>query len=380
MLRKTLPVEAKAPNIRFNTKQRQFFKVLHERVDAYFKTESKSRFGNWTIWVKTVLMFSLYLIPFFLMLFGVFTGNWGVLLGYFIMGLGMAGIGLGIMHDANHGSVSKNQWINNLLSYSLNFVGGHNKNWQMQHNHLHHTYTNIEGHDEDIAPLGFLRFSPHAPLRKIHRFQFLYAWFFYGLMTFMWVTTKDFNQLIRYNKMGLLKQRGLNFNKELFLIISTKIFYYAYVVALPIIFFQCDWWIIPIAFMVKQFTSGIILAAIFQPAHVVEATDFPMPDKTGHMETDWSIHQLHTTANFAPKNWLLSWYVGGLNYQVEHHLFPAISHIHYKKLSPIVQQTAKEFNLPYYSERYFIGALWSHQKMLWRLGREENPTLANMAS
>lgn len=358
------------PNtVRYNNKQREFFKVLQQRVEQHFKTNSVSKFSNWGMAVKTVFMFALYLVPFFLMLFGVLAGNWGVLLGFLIMGLGMAGIGLGVMHDANHGSVSRNQWINKLLSYSLNFVGGHNNNWQMQHNHLHHTYTNIEGHDEDIAPVGLLRFSPHAPLKKIHRFQFLYAWFFYGLMTFMWVTTKDFNQLNRYNKMGLLKQRGLNYNRELAIIIISKIFYYAYVVALPLIFFQCAWWIIPIGFMLKQFTSGLILACIFQPAHVVEATEFPMPNETGHMETDWSVHQLYTTANFAPRNRVLSWFVGGLNYQVEHHLFPAISHIHYRKLSPIVQQTAREFNLPYNTEPTLIHALWSHSKMLWRLGR-----------
>ncbi|HTF06393.1 MAG TPA: acyl-CoA desaturase [Bacteroidia bacterium] len=362
-----------ANSIRFNNKQRQFFQVLHQRVDQYFKTEQVSKFGNTGMVIKTICMFALYLTPFFLMLFGVFSGNWGVILGYFMMGLGMAGIGLCIMHDANHGSYSKNKRINTLLSYSLNFVGGHNNNWQMQHNHLHHTYTNIEGHDEDIAPVGVLRFSPHAPLKKIHRFQFIYAWFFYCLMSFMWVTTKDFNQLNRYNKMGLLKQRGLNYNKELFIIIASKIFYYAYIVALPLIFFKCAWWIIPIGFMIKQFTSGLILACIFQPAHVVEATTFPMPDPTGHMETDWSIHQLFTTANFAPKNRILSWFVGGLNYQVEHHLFPAISHVHYRKIAPIVKQTAQEFDLPYHSEPHFVGALWSHTKMLWRLGREEAP-------
>ncbi len=360
-------------NIRFNNKQRQFFKVLHERVDNYFKVEEKSRFGNWNTWVKTAFMFTLYLTPYFLMLTGVFSGNWMVLLGYLIMGLGMAGIGLGVMHDANHGSVSKNQWLNNVLSYSLNFVGGHNKNWQMQHNHLHHTYTNIEGHDEDIAPAGVLRFSPHAKLRKIHKLQFLYAWFFYSLMSLMWVTTKDFSQLLRYKKMGLLKMKGLTFGKELMIIIGSKLFYYSYIMVIPILFFDyTNWWIVPIAFVLaKQFTCGLILACIFQPAHVVESTTYPLPDPTGHIETDWSIHQLYTTANFAPRNLILSWFVGGLNYQVEHHLFPAISHVHYRKISPIVRETAKEFNLPYHSEPHFIGALWSHTKMLWKLGRQQ---------
>jgi len=356
-------------SIKFNNKQREFFKVLNQRVDNYFKSNSKTRFGEMPMIVKGVLMHIFYFAPYFLMLFGVISGNLGVFLGFLGMGVGMAGIGLGVMHDANHGSMSRFPWLNKIFAHSLNIVGGHTTNWQLQHNHLHHTYTNIEGHDEDIAPVGIMRFSPHAPLKKIHRFQFLYAWFFYGMMTMMWATTKDFNQLIRYNKMGLLKMKGLTFGVELTEIIITKLLYYAYALAVPLIFFPADWWMVLIGFASMHFLAGFILACIFQPAHVVTDTTYPMPDPSGHLETDWSVHQLFTTANFAPKNWLLSWYVGGLNYQVEHHLFPAISHVHYRKLAPIVKQTAQEFNLPYHSNSTFVGALWSHTKMLWRLGR-----------
>jgi linoleoyl-CoA desaturase len=81
---------------------------------------------------------------------------------------------------------------------------------------------------------------------------------------------------------------------------------------------------------------------------------------------------LYNTANFAPGARLFSWYVGGLNYQVEHHLFPNICHIHYRKLSKIVRETATEYNLPYYSYKTFVSALSEHTKMLYRLGRYDN--------
>jgi linoleoyl-CoA desaturase len=251
----------------------------------------------------------------------------------------------------------------------MNFVGGYSLNWQLQHNTLHHTYTNIHEHDEDIAPPGFLRFEPHAELKKIHRFQFLYAWFFYGMMTMMWATTKDFMQLVRYNKMGLLAIKKTTFKKELYLLILNKIFYLSYSLGLPILLIHQPWYLVFAGWLIMHFTCGLILALIFQPAHVVDLTEFPLPDATGNMQDDWAAHQLKTTTNFATKSWAFSWFVGGLNFQVEHHLFPNICHVHYKKLAPIIKKTAQEFNLPYYSKKTFVGAVAAHAKLLYALGK-----------
>lgn len=356
--------------IRFNTQNRQFYMTLKKRVDEYFKTNNISKFGNYKMVIKSIAMFIIFLGPYAILLSNVFTNGYIQLGLWIMMGVGMSGVGLSIMHDANHGSYSKNHKINKMMSYSMTLIGGSSLNWQLQHNNLHHTFTNIEGHDEDIAPLGFLRFSPHAEYRKIHKFQFLYAWFFYGLMTLMWAFTKDFSQLIRYNKMGLLKGHHTTFKAELFKLSLHKVIYHGYSLVLPLIFVDAPWWQIVIGFVAMHFTCGLILALIFQPAHVVEETEFPTPVGDSHqMQDDWASHQLKTTANFAPKNWLLSWFVGGLNYQVEHHLFPNICHVHYKKIAPIIKETAKEFNLPYHSKSTFIGALVSHAKLLYQLGR-----------
>lgn len=355
--------------IRFNNQNRLFFATLRKRVDEYFITNKIAKHGNYKMVFKSICMFTFYFAPYFLLVFNVFSANWIHVLLSVALGFGMAGIGLSVMHDSNHGTYSRNPKVNKIMSYSLVFLGGYPLNWQLQHNNLHHTYTNIDGADEDIAPPGFLRFSPHAEHKKIHKLQFIYAWFFYGLMTIMWTVTKDFKQLNRYTRMGLLAQVKRNYKKELTELILWKIAYYAYVIAIPMIFMNVPWWHILIGFFIMHFTAGLILALIFQPAHVVEETNFPLPDATGNMENDWAIHQLHTTANFAPKSFLFSWYVGGLNFQVEHHLFPNISHVHYKKISKIVKDTAHEFNLPYYSQPTFYSALASHTKMLWQLGK-----------
>ncbi|MGZ3932463.1 MAG: fatty acid desaturase family protein, partial [Bacteroidia bacterium] len=209
--------------IRFNNANRQFYMTAKKRVDDYFRSNNISKFGNYKMVIKTICMFLIYLAPYFLLLSNYFTNGYVQVCLTILMGVGMSGIGLSVMHDANHGSYSKNHTINKIMSLSISMIGGSSINWQLQHNNLHHTFTNIDGHDEDIAPLGFLRFSPHAEHKKIHKFQFLYAWFFYGLMTLMWAFTKDFSQLIRYNKMDLLKVKNTTFRKELWKLIFGKV-------------------------------------------------------------------------------------------------------------------------------------------------------------
>ena len=355
--------------LRFNNSNRQFYTELKKRVDNYFKENNISKNGNLNMYIKTIVMFTAYFIPYFLLVFGVFESKLAWYLLSIIMGFAMAGIGLCVMHDANHGSYSKNTALNGFLGFfSLNSLGGYYLNWKIQHNVIHHTYTNVHDHDEDIAPPGFMRFEPHAKKRWIHKLQFVYAWFFYGMMTMMWTTTKDFRQLNRYESQGLLKGANKKYSVELAILILSKVVYFAYML-LPYFLIKemtfLEWFL---GFATLHYIAGLVLAMIFQPAHVVEETEFPLPTD-GNLENHWAEHQLRTTMNFATADPVFTWLVGGLNHQVEHHLFPTICHIHYPKLSKIVEQTAKDFNLPYKTRKTFVGALWSHEIMLWRLGR-----------
>lgn len=357
-----------AQSIRFGNNQKDFYLTLKKRVDNYFKEKNISPYGNYTMIIKTIVMYAIYLSPFVLLLTQTFSSPWINILLIITMGVGMAGLGLAVMHDANHGGYSKNKKFNQLVSYTMTLIGGSSFNWKIQHNHLHHMYTNVEGHDEDIAPLGFLRFSPHAKHKKIHKLQFIYAWFFYGLMTLMWALTKDYQQIFRYRRMGLIKSDA-EYKKELAKLFFSKLIYYAIFLVLPFMVTDYSVWQILLGFFILHFVCGLVLAVIFQLAHVIEETTFPLPDDAGQLENNWAIHQLYTTADFAGRNKLLTWYAGGLNYQVEHHLFPTICHIHYAKIAKIVKDTAQEFNLPYHSHPTFLVALRSHTKMLYNLGR-----------
>jgi linoleoyl-CoA desaturase len=360
------------PTIKFaKNHNEEFYKVLRQRVSEYFKSNNISRHANANMVVKTIFMLALYFVPLTLVL--TYAENWlFIAFLWLLMGFGMAGIGLSVMHDANHGAYSKNETINKIVGNVMLFLGGSDVNWRIQHNVLHHTYTNITGVDEDINPGIVMRFSPHEKRRSMHRFQHIYAWFFYGLMTMMWFVSKDYKQAARYKKLGLLSTQKITYGRYLTSLIISKVFYGTVTIGLPLLLSPAPWWFTLIGFILMQFVAGLTLAMIFQPAHVVPTSDFPLPDESGNIDADWAVNQLYNTANFAPGARLFSWYVGGLNYQVEHHLFPNICHIHYRKISKIVKDTATEYNLPYHSYKTFYRALAEHTKLLKRLGRYDD--------
>ena len=172
----------------------------------------------------------------------------------------------------------------------------------------------------------------------------------------------------RFRKMGFFKEKQ-TFSKELLKVISWKVISFGFVLVLPIIMAPQAWWVVILAFISMHFVTGLLITTVFQLAHIVPTTEYPLPDEEGVVEGDWASHQLFTTSNFSPKSRLFSWFIGGLNYQIEHHLLPNICHVHYRKISHIVAQTAKEYGLPYHNEHNFISAVGEHFKMLRHLGR-----------
>ncbi len=345
-----------------------FFSTLRGRINEYFKEKSISKYGNLEMVLKTTLMFSLYFIPFIIMMTGVVVSPLGVVGLWFVMALGMAGIGLCVMHDANHGVYSGNKNINGLLALSMNVIGSNSFVWKIQHNVLHHTYTNIHGADDDIGVSKLLRLCPTQERKGFHKYQHVYAWFVYGLMTLARGFVSDVEKFVRYRKLGLIKEDKV-FRSEFTQLFIWKAGYFSIILGLPILLLPVSPWIIIGSFLMMHFICGFILAIIFQTAHIMPEVSFPMPNDEGAIPTSWPVHELFTTTNYAPKSRIFSWFIGGLNYQVEHHLLSDVCHIHYKNLAPIVRSTAAEFGLPYYSQRTFLDALGQHQVMLKELGR-----------
>ena len=354
-----VPIYAKQDNLKF-------FRTLNSRVNSYFKDNNISKTGNWKIYLKTVILFTVFLVPYFLIL-TLPMPFWLHSLLTIVMGIGMAGIGMNVMHDANHGSYSTKSWVNNFMGGTIYILAGNVHNWQVQHNVLHHTYTNITGHDEDLEAGRIMRFSKEAQWQKFHKFQQYYAVFLYGLLTFNWAITTDFKQMRNYLKRKLFYGEPKSPKILWTTLIITKIIYIVIWIILPMLI-GITWWKVLLGFFIMHYTAGLILSIVFQLAHVVDKATNPQPNESGEMENTWAIHQLFTTVNFAPKSKIVNWYTGGLNYQIEHHIFPHISHVHYAKISKIVKKTAKECQLPYYEYETFRSAVIAHFKYLKELG------------
>jgi linoleoyl-CoA desaturase len=357
----------------FSTKDPlKFFRTLNSRVNNYFKENNIKKTGNWKLHLKTIVMFAIFLTPYFFLL-SMDMPFWVYLLLNIVIGIGMAGVGMNVMHDGNHGSYSTKSWLNKFMGGSIYILAGNVYNWQVQHNVLHHTYTNIHGHDEDLEAGRIMRFTQKAEWRRFHKFQHYYSVFLYGLLTFNWAITTDFLQMKRYMKRKLSYGEAKSSKFLWTTLIITKVIYFSIWLVIPMIL-GITWWKVLLGFLLMHYTAGVILSVVFQLAHVVEDISYPEPNDEGEMENTWAIHQLFTTANFAPRNWLVNYYTGGLNHQVEHHLFPNISHIHYDKISKIVKETAHEFDLPYQEFKTMRSAVASHFKHLKELG--QNPQVA----
>lgn len=333
--------------------------TLTTRVNEYFIQNELSKKGDWRLYSKTVILFSLLFISFTTA--PLATEPWIVYTHYVIRGLIVAGIGFCVMHDASHGCYCNNKSLEKFILFLGGDVMGLSTFvWDIKHVQLHHTFTNIEGHDDDIAQSALLRMNTQQPKKPWHKYQHLYAPFLYMLLSIFWIFN-DFKRVYRdkrvMNKEFAMKPR----EKRIFLLGKGLSFLLFLVIPL---FTMPAWQHALGGFFVMHMVLGLTLSLVFQGAHVVEETAFPEPPT---ME-EWMRHQLDTTADFDPKNKALSWFVGGLNYQIEHHLFPNISHIHYPKIAEIVQGVCKEFKIHYIVFPTSRAMLKSHFSLLQKVG------------
>ena len=342
-----------------------FHAELRAEVEAYFAERRMSPKGGLPMLVKTALLLLLTFGPYTLIVTQAVPP--AAMLGLAaLVGLGVAGIGFAVAHDAIHGSYSEDPRVNRLIGASMDLIGGSSYLWQITHNVIHHTYTNIHGTDEDLAVSPLLRLSPHAPRHGFHRFQHWYALVLYGMTTLFWVFVKDYKYLFA-------KDLGPYENKrhapaDVLGLVAGKLVYYGWSVVVPFVVLDLAWWQIAGGILLAHVVAGVTLGIVFQLAHVVELTAHPEPDDQMAMPESWVVHELDTTANFAPTNRLLSWYVGGLNFQVEHHLFPKVCSRHYPALSKIVARLAAKHGMPYHVHPTFWGAVGSHLRTLKAYG------------
>jgi len=358
-----------SPKLKF-TGSDKFIRELRRRVDAYFEQTGRRRRDCPQMYFKTATVLLWFFGAYFLLLFAVHSW-WLIAPLAIILGLGLAAIGFNIQHDGGHKAYSDRPWVNKIMALTLDLMGGSSYLWDWKHNSLHHTYPNIEGHDDDIN-VGYLaRLSPHQKHLPFHRAQGIYLWLLYGFLALKWHLVDDFHNVAtgRIGGHKIPRPRGT----DLLVFIAGKIAFFSMAFAIPMLLHP--WWAVVGTYALAAFVSGVTLSIVFQLAHVVEEAQFPAPQPAGDgrggqiMETDWAVHQVQTTVDFARRNRVLSWFLGGLNFQIEHHLLSRICHVHYPALSKIVEELCHEFGIRYAAHRTFWSALASHARWVSAMGR-----------
>lgn len=349
-----------------NVKGSQFHHELKKRVQNYFQEKQINMSGNGSLYFKAIFLFAAYFALYVHLVF--FTPpTWLAIVECILMGGVTAAIGFNVMHDGSHGSFSNSKMANKLAAFSANILGASGIMWNNKHNIIHHTYTNIDGVDDDIEIRPLLRMCSTQKKRWIHRFQHIYVWFLYTLLLLVWLFVSDYTKYFR-QKVGAIPIKKMSVWNHIAFWIA-KIGYAMMMIVIPIYLLGFTSWLV--GFLIMTLFSGLVLSTVFQLAHTVEHTAFPIPSEdTNKLENEWAVHQVETTANFATRNKLYTWLLGGLNFQIEHHLFPKVSHIHYPEISKIIKQTCEEFGIQYIEYRKMRHAIASHTSYLRRMGNE----------
>jgi linoleoyl-CoA desaturase len=350
---------------KFTTQKQSFHADLKRRINGYFNENGISTTGNYKLYTKAaILLLSFTLIYIHLVFFtpaAIIAIPETV-----ILGIVMAALSFNLMHDGAHGSFSNSRVLNAVAAHAWDVMGGSTFIWKMKHNIIHHSYTNVDGIDDDIDVKPWLRMSETQKRYKMHRFQYIYFWFIYPLTYLFMISVQDFLKYFR-RRIGDMPLKKMNLIDHFDFWIFKVLFVFLFIVT-PI--YQVGFGSFIVGFLIFSLVNGFILSIVFQLAHTVENTSFPVPDAiTNRFEDEWAIHQIKTTANFATHNKFISWFVGGLNFQVEHHLFPKISHVHYPAISKIVRQACKDYGLKYIEYPKMRKAVASHVSFLKQMGK-----------
>lgn len=344
--------------VKFSKEKTSFSRTLKSNINDYFIQNNFKKTGNSKLTLKAIILLSSLIILYVTLVF--VQPHWSISIFLCtILGVNLAAIGFNIMHDAGHNTFSDNKRVNSILSYSLNLLGGNIYLWKLKHNIAHHTYTNIDGEDHDIE-IKFMRIHHDQPIKKHHRFQHFYFIILYSISYLAWIFYQDYEKFLRSKLSQNSAKITIPFKEKVIFLVS-KLVHILLFILVPIIFLG----LVPtiVGLLITSMVCGICLATVFQLAHVVSITEFKTIEDF-RVDDEWMVHQLQSTSNFATGNKFLTWLLGGLNFQVEHHLFPKISHIHYPELNKIVKSTCLEFSIPYNEYPTFWSAFNSHFKVI----------------
>ena len=342
-----------------------FIAETRREVELYLAPRRIRLRGRLQLYAKTVVAFAIW------------AASWatlillrpGLLLGLVALGGLVAGtilIGFCVQHDANHGAYFRTRRFNHLMGWTADaMLGISSYAWRVKHNVAHHTYTNVDGYDDDVTQTPFVRLVPTQTPRPWYRLQHLYVWPLYSLMVIRWQIGADITALIR----GRIANSTLRMPRgwDLAGLVTGKALFIGWAVVAPLLFYP--WWVVAIGYVGFTMITSLVTATTFQLAHCVEEAEFASAEQLAAVKKQWAVHEVETTVDFCPRNPRLTWVLGGLNYQIEHHLFPRVAHTHYPRIAEIVRRNAVKHGIRYTAQPSLRAALGSHQRHLRTLGR-----------
>jgi linoleoyl-CoA desaturase len=350
---------------KFSNAPYSFHTELKKRINNYFEEAGKATTGNFQLYFKAIILNTAFIVIYTHLVFFTPAIIWAVL-ECILLGVVIAAIGFNVMHDGAHGSFSTSPFLNRIAAFSVNVLGGSSFMWNMKHNVIHHAFTNIDGIDDDIDIKPWMRMTSTQKKLPLHKFQHIYFWFLYSLLYILWIFVLDYQKYFK-QKVGSVPLKKMSVSDHL-VFWGFKVFNIFLYVVIPWYVLGFVSWLV--GFLIFTCVAGFVLSIVFQLAHTVEHTAFPVVnEETNRFEDEWAVHQLKTTANFATNNKLVSWFVGGLNFQIEHHLFPKISHVHYPAISKIIKQACQEYGVVYIEYPKVRYAVASHVSFLKQMGR-----------
>ncbi len=352
----------------------EFIRETRRDVEQYLRPRQTRVRGHLQLYAKTVVAF------------GLTFGSWTTLVfahpGVWLGLVCMAGLVLGtiltafcVQHDANHGAYFRTRRSNHLMGWTADaLLGFSSYAWRVKHNVAHHTYTNVDGYDADSTQVPLARLMPMQAPKPWYRLQHYYLWPLYSLMVLRWQTGADIAALVR----GSIGRSALRMPKrwDLVGLLAGKAIFVGWAIVVPMLVYP--WWAVLAAYVGLTMVTSLITATTFQLAHCVEEADFASAAELTAAKRVWAVHEVETTVDFCPRNPVLTWMLGGLNYQIEHHLFPRVPHTHYAGIAEIVQRNAAKHGVRYTAQPSLRLAIRSHFRHLRAMGRMGLPAEIEM--
>lgn len=349
-----------------NLDQDAFQAELKKEVATLLNTSHLFQNRKRVLYFKVLFYFSIFIAAITLLYISPALTMLQLIGRYLFVGISGVFLAFNVSHDATHGTISNNKWMNKLIFYlSFNLQGTNAYLWSVRHKASHHVFPNVDGCDADIDDNPVIRLSPTKKHFWYHRYQAFYSFFVYCIYTIHWIFFKDW---LYFSKSQIANLKNIKHTFGEFIdVLFWKCVYLSMMLFLPHFVLHYSWTWVLTSFLISNVAVSLIFIFTLIISHLTLETDFPVPDKNEKLPYTYSQHQLATSLDYYPTNKMVNFFLGGFNSHAAHHLFPHLPHTLYTDITPIIQRLVKKYNYRY-NESTLPKAIASHFKYLQKMG------------